>query len=1292
MGSIAADGALTTSGTQTEREPGHRCIFPNLLQEQSASREWLKTAVELEGLDPRAWCETRGVKLGVLFQAVWAIVLARYVGTEMVCFGRCDAVEGKRSLSVVSLRLDTTFPVETLLREVKVRNASTILPQGSDGGYEKGGVTAREALWNTCLCFFDEENSSDAESKEQFNAGNDIVLGVHESQKAINVVFTYSSSMLSNEQARSLAYAVSQGLKSTMTIDLQGNLRDIDLFDDHHSNQVNEWDQSVPRPVDACAYKSVWHQVSERPYAQAICSWDGNLTYAELGKFSDRLALRLVSLGVCPEVLVPICFHKSKWAVVAMFGIMKAGGAFVPLSPSHPRKHLETIVQDVGTKFVLTDAHAAGLFDDIVDRVVVVPSAEKPATAVEDCALPSVDPGNIAYVLYTSGSTGIPKGVIIEHRALSTNIKYLGAAFGFSGDSRVYQFSSYIFDAAIMDIFVTLAAGGCICIPSEDQRANNIEAMNRMKVTLAVLTPSVARTIDPERLETLGTLIIGGEAVGHSDVAQWAGKVRLINAYGPTECCIACIFNVYAGSGSRPDVIGRAVGSTSWVVDPDNHDILAPVGATGELVVQGAILARAYFHNPEKTEEVFVFPKWLSKSISPRVYKTGDLVRYSNDGRLIYLGRKDTQVKLHGQRIEVGEIEHHMLSHSWVKNALVLLADVRGRVKGLVAVMVMHDISNRKARDGMHLVDINKGSHAAQVSQIHDYVSERVPAHMTPTVWLVVENIPHLPSAKADRKAVAQWIANLEDEVSAYSALCSGRVESHHPTNPMESSLQGMIAQVLGLNSDETPMNRSFPSLGGDSIAAMEVQSRCRNEGIRVRYQDVMRSRSIAELAQVASLESKATDYVLEEQDVTFNLSPIQQFYFDQPRLPTRFHSSVCLRFLENMDTSSVASAIERVAERHSQLRARFRKTAEGWQQSLVNDVPGSYSFEVREINDEARIEKLAAARQGELDVCKGPVFAATVFDVQSEGPKFLFLVAHHLVVDLVSWRIILHDLEVLLHDRQLLGETPFPFWKWCTLQAEKCQELTSPAVLPDNIPPANMDYWGLRGQSNDWGDALEEHFELTFQQTMSLLQHCVQVLHAEVVDVVLAAALYSFGQIFQDRAPPTFYCENHGREAWVEEVDLSETVGWFNTLVPLNIGVQHSKTVEETVDRVRIGREKIPGQGQPYFAFRCLHPDGREAFKEHSNLEVFFNYTGFRELERGSTLLRHEPLSGDGTEDIGSDTRRLALLDVLVSMNGGCLQFTFLYNRYMKHKEKIRRWSSEFERCLKVLVDNTRD
>lgn len=369
-------------------------------------------------------------------------------------------------------------------------------------------------------------------------------------------------------------------------------------------------------------------------------------------------------------------------------------------------------------------------------------------------------------------------------------------------------------------------------------------------------------------------------------------------------------------------------------------------------------------------------------------------------------------------------------------------------------------------------------------------------------------------------------------------------------------------------------------------------------------------------------------------------------------------------------------------------LRARFSQGVNGWRQSISGHMTRSYSFNAHEIEDKNRIREVVSATHGMINIVHGPVFAADIFNAKSSA-KTLFLVAHHLVVDLVSWQNILHDLKILLHSRQLPSQSPFSFSKWCELQAQQIEKLTPRKVFPIDIPPAYLEYWGGI-PSNDFKDALEEHFELNTQQTSNFLRHCNTVLHAKLVDVFVAAAAYTFSQIFADRTPPTFHCENHGREAWNEDIDISGTVGWFNTLVPLNIPKEWTESFTKAVEGTRATREQIPGNGQPYFAYRCLHPDGQDAFHEHSNMEVFFNYTGYQRQGSDSGLLQHIIREGgEELSDIGLDMGRLALIDVLVDVDGGCLKYTFLFNRYMHYQEKLQRWVSECQRVILDLVGN---
>ncbi|KAE8822063.1 hypothetical protein PTNB85_10544 [Pyrenophora teres f. teres] len=424
----------------------------------------------------------------------------------------------------------------------------------------------------------------------------------------------------------------------------------------------------IPGVTNKCIHDLFAEQVLAQPNAPAICAWDGKMSYSVLDNLSTTLAGYLVKIGVKPEDVVPLCFEKSMWTVVAMLAVLKAGGAFAPLDPDHPASRHKEILRQTSARVVLVSAQHSARWASSSCHVVTLSEASiSQLTADDDLPNFSATPGNAAYILFTSGSTGIPKGVVLEHRAVSTSCLGHGRAFGITDQSRVLQFTSYTFDFCMAEIITTLLYGGCICVPSDrDRRSDLAKAINAMGANWALLTPSVAQLLNPSDVPTLKILVIGGEQVTSTDWNRWPTGVQLINGYGPTECCIVCA-GYTTTQAFTTGTIGRAIASVSWVVDSENHHKLAPLGSVGELLVEGPILARGYLNDAEKTAAAFIEdPAWLMDGCQGyagrhgRLYKTGDLVQYNDEGNLVCLGRKDSQVKLRGQRIELGEIEHHL--------------------------------------------------------------------------------------------------------------------------------------------------------------------------------------------------------------------------------------------------------------------------------------------------------------------------------------------------------------------------------------------------------------------------------------------------------------------------------------------------------------------------------------------------------------------------------------------------------------------------------------------------------
>lgn len=492
----------------------------------------------------------------------------------------------------------------------------------------------------------------------------------------ITITLKYDCSILTENQATSVAHTFLTVLREIVT-DLKRNIEQFTLCSEPDRKQILNWNKAMPEKTDSCVHNLIDDQACMHPDSPAICSWDGNMTYGELSMSSTRLAYHLISLGIGPEVLVPLCFEKSKWAIVAILAILKAGGAFVPLDPSQPIDRLESIIRQANSHVLLCPTQHEYLLSSVTNKVVIVSESTLAQLPVENKILnTSVCPSNASYIIFTSGSSGVPKGCVIEHATYCSSALAHGKAMLMESRSRVLQFASYAFDACLVEILTALIFGATICIPSEHERLNNlVEAMNRMTVNWASLVPSISRLINPESVPYLEIMILVGESASQSDIEKWADRVHSINGYGPTECAVGCVYHEFTKEKLVARCIGRGVGANCWIVNPSEANILSPIGAVGELLIQGPCVDRGYLNDNTKTNKVFLENvAWILNNHTARrqrLYKTGDLVRYYSDGTIKFLRRKDAQVKVRGHRIELGEVEYHLVASKGVKMLLL---------------------------------------------------------------------------------------------------------------------------------------------------------------------------------------------------------------------------------------------------------------------------------------------------------------------------------------------------------------------------------------------------------------------------------------------------------------------------------------------------------------------------------------------------------------------------------------------------------------------------------------------
>jgi amino acid adenylation domain-containing protein len=672
---------------------------------------------------------------------------------------------------------------------------------------------------------------------------------------------------MSHMQVKSLAESLSKAITS-ITAQPDSPIHSLMITADADRQQLWEWNGEVPAAVERCVHDLFAEQAQARPDAPAICAWDGELTYGELDALSTKLAGHLVELGVKAETMVPLCFEKSMWTVVAMLAVLKAGGAFVPLDPDHPRSRHEEILKQTKASLVLTSAQHVSLWADSALEVVTVSEAVLRQLSADTSHIqPASRPGNAAYTIFTSGSTGMPKGVVLEHQAVSTSCLGHGEAFGFTQCTRALQFASYTFDACIAEIITTLVHGGCVCVPSEDERRNDLAGVIKsMDINIALPTPSVARLLDPSTLPSLKALVLEGEQVRAADWERWVGRVKLTNGYGPAECCVSCAAYSGGKGGFKSGLIGRSIASVSWVVDVNKHEQLAPVGSVGELLVEGPILARGYLNDAEKTRAAFIEdPAWLVEGRDGcpgrhgRLYKTGDLVRYDADGNLVYMGRKDGQVKVRGQRVELGEVEHHLracMPEAKRVAVEVILPTGEEANATLAAFLQLED----EVRGGPSANGLENTELLAQVLFLRDVEEKmlgRLPGHMVPTVYFAVAELPMTTSGKTDKKRLREIGASFSAQQLAELQTASEGAK-RAPSTEAERTMQQLWAQVLSIAPDSIGLDDNFFRLGGDSITAMKLVGEARRHGLRLSSAQVFRHSTLAHmsLAGVASLNS----------------------------------------------------------------------------------------------------------------------------------------------------------------------------------------------------------------------------------------------------------------------------------------------------------------------------------------------------------------------------------------------------------------------------------------------------
>jgi amino acid adenylation domain-containing protein len=627
-------------------------------------------------------------------------------------------------------------------------------------------------------------------------------------------------------------------------------------------NDIVRWQSPVLDAEDSLLHHLVLRACDDDPEKVAIEAHDGQLTYRELQFAIQRATCAFKRSGIGHNMLVPVCTRKGVWAPVTFLAILSCGAAFLPIEYTWPTERICGILNQFGSRIAIASPDCESLFEGLDQSVIKILHVgpdmlcSQPhkhlAIAAQSSDTKSSDR---AFVLMTSGSTGKPKGVSIQHKAIVTHCLHVAPALGCKASTRLYQFSSYAYDAAFGETFDTLIHGGTLCIPSDVARVNNLkQSVTNMNANFIALTSALLETMSQEDFPTIKTVLVAGDRVPQHINTTWSPHVCLIEAYGPAETCIVTAIrnasdNQICGNLSIPSWCAL------WVTDPDDPETLVSVGAVGELLVQGPILAKGYELDEEKTTSSFIpVPRWMKKmdmgwSKYQRLYRTGDLVKQKPDGTYQFIGRRDNLRKHRGQRLELGEIEHNLrpcLQGS--ESVIVELVVQKGTVVPcLVAFFQKSHTSLAKQTDLTidQLISGLKGSSIAheRINSIEQHLARALPSYMIPSQFLMLKCLPLTISGKVDRRMLREAFSRIDLSSLSLMAdenLIANTAAHFFELEPAFHILREGWAKVLGVSDTCLAVDSVWHRVGGDSIRAMHLSEWLKREGYLLSVQEIL--------------------------------------------------------------------------------------------------------------------------------------------------------------------------------------------------------------------------------------------------------------------------------------------------------------------------------------------------------------------------------------------------------------------------------------------------------------------
>lgn len=1089
---------------------------------------------------------------------------------------------------------------------------------------------------------------------ENLNSRFDLYFNFIEKDKGLGLSLTYNTDIYSQDFVEQLSKHLEQLLEEVLRNPSMPVSKISYLNRDEKIQILEKFNYTKEDfPKDKTIINLFEDQVKSTPDKEALFFDNKRFTYRELNEKANQLAGYLLeNYNIKPNDIVGIKLDKSETFIIAILGILKAGAAYLPIDINYPEDRVDFIEKDSKCKLVL-DAEEIMLYNFERFRY----GNENPVAANTA--------SDLAYVIYTSGTTGNPKGVMVEHGNLVNSTL---SRLNYYQVDRILLISSFAFDSSIAVIWSGLLGGTLVV--EKDEVLKDIEDITKRiidnKITDMLCVPSyysvLFEAFKKEKANlSLRNVILAGEAIKLDVIATHNAhfdNIGLYNEYGPTECTVwATVAKVNNCKNVIP--IGKPISNTQiYILDKDLQIVSTDI--TGRIYISGDNVARGYLNHPDLTTKKFIENPFIP---GQRMYDTGDLGRWLQDGAIEFLGREDHQVKIRGFRIELEEIEAAVLDYSEQITQVVLEAKDVNEEKTLVAYFVSNS-------------EIDK-------TELKSFLQEKLPEYMIPVFFVELQILPLTPNGKIDRKALPD-IGN--DDVIKGEYIGARSIE--------EKILVQVWEDVL--KRESISIKDNYYNLGGDSIKSIQIISKLKQKGYRLTLLHLFNNPILEDLAQYIEVSNK----IIDQSDVVgpVELTPIQSYFFNDSifKAHNYYNQSVVLKSTVELDLEILEKCFTSILTHHDALRMGFSHENGIWKQKNRSNFQENHAvnfYDLREDKNELEtISKIGAEMQAGFKLDETTLIKTALFRLK-DGDR-LAIIIHHLVIDGVSWRILLEDLTLLYNEYKKGNEPKLPlksdsFQKWASSQKEYAngEKLNAEknywnAIANEAIPNFPTDS-EIKSREFDIKDVLT--FTLSPEITNLLQTKVNRTYKTEVNDVLLTALAIALQESL-GITKSILHIEGHGREDIIPDIDISRTIGWFTTVYPFVLKTADTNVLTDNLIDVKESLRKIPNKGIGYGILKYLSPH----YIPEINPSIAFNYLG--DFGNNADNKKEESILKYASEFIGLNidarNKRDVALEVIGILVEGKLNINFRYAKEIYNTETVQKIINSYEKALIKLIE----